>query len=331
VKSAGAAPLIRTSLTYVAANIAVLAIYAQPRFRITSWPNFRLPRPITFGPRDFGIEDDVLVPDERREPQAREEDPVFVAGETYLRLAELDLDDVPGIASFCSQFGRTLGVRHNNFAVLRDLPDFETTIRPRLEQSSTHPANFSLLALDEGIEDFRFGARCIRDLVRARRVIEEQDDETSWESLPAGSDWLPNDAVLHEYIESGSTAERRKKRRRAEAEAAVPRLANSALAYFQPQLVMIPPDGVIPDRAFISTIPLYAVCCAEFYNHVTDEAPYRTCANETCGRTFVKQVARAVKGQHRSHGVMYCSLWCARMQNQRKYRRRQAAARRDNA
>jgi alpha-galactosidase len=48
----------------------------------------------------------------------------------------------------------------------------------------------------------------------------------------------------------------------------------------------------------------------------------RRCENETCGRVFVHQLGGAQHGQYRSTGLQYCSPKCARMQVQRRYRRR---------
>jgi hypothetical protein len=102
------------------------------------------------------------------------------------------------------------------------------------------------------------------------------------------------------------------------------RLANPALAPFRPAFVFDAPDGAVRLTADPVAVSLYSVCCAELYNHVAEDAPYQSCANETCGRLFTRQVNRATKGQHHAQGVMYCSSECAHMQNQRNYRRRKA-------
>jgi len=71
---------------------------------------------------------------------------------------------------------------------------------------------------------------------------------------------------------------------------------------------------------------LYSICCLEIYNHLVEQTSYRRCRNERCGRLFVRQVGRAKFGQHRTRGVLYCSASCARAQAQRELRRRRRAS-----
>jgi hypothetical protein len=72
---------------------------------------------------------------------------------------------------------------------------------------------------------------------------------------------------------------------------------------------------------------LYSVALLQLVNDLAEDVPYLTCANETCGRLFVRQRGRSEYGGHRMQGVMYCSNTCARAQYQREKRRRDRAAR----
>lgn len=67
---------------------------------------------------------------------------------------------------------------------------------------------------------------------------------------------------------------------------------------------------------------LYSAATLQLVNDISSEETFRRCANETCGRPFVRQLGRADYGHYRSEGVRFCSKWCARAQVQREYRRR---------
>ena len=67
---------------------------------------------------------------------------------------------------------------------------------------------------------------------------------------------------------------------------------------------------------------VYTSSFLQLYNHMVEEATIRHCANEPCGRPFVRQRGRARFEQHRTEGIMYCSRECARAQAQRELRRR---------
>lgn len=69
--------------------------------------------------------------------------------------------------------------------------------------------------------------------------------------------------------------------------------------------------------------PLYSVIATQLYMHMAENAAYKVCQNETCGRLFVRQVEGTAKlGQYHTEGVLYCSKRCAQVQAQREYRRR---------
>lgn len=72
---------------------------------------------------------------------------------------------------------------------------------------------------------------------------------------------------------------------------------------------------------------LFAAMCLQFANHIAEKATYHVCRNETCGHLFVRQRGRAVQGQYRTAGVVYCSPACSRTQAQRELRRRRKAQR----
>jgi hypothetical protein len=299
--------------------------YEQPRFRITPWPGIRLPHPPVLGGIPYQVADGVLTPDEARwasnarvvnslREYAADEDPLSQIGEIYLELVRVDLDDEPSIVSFCERF-RTLGVRDRRFAAFSAFPQFDR-VKRRLENVWRPAGSESgLLNLAEGIEDFRFGARCVRDLVRAQEILSGNDDGSAWESLPEGASWISDSdrAIYEEHDTLPSRPD--------EAASAITRLVNPGLGPLQPHLIDGPLDHLESEWAILS-LPLYSVCSLEVYNHVAERATFTRCANEGCGTRFVRQHGRAVKGQHRSHGVMYCSFSCAHTQNYRRKVRR---------
>lgn len=75
-------------------------------------------------------------------------------------------------------------------------------------------------------------------------------------------------------------------------------------------------------------IGLYSALCLQLVNHIAENATVRRCANETCGRAFVRQEGGAVAGQYRREGLIkYCSVSCGNAQWQREHRRKKRAER----
>jgi len=71
---------------------------------------------------------------------------------------------------------------------------------------------------------------------------------------------------------------------------------------------------------------LYSVGILQLVNDLAGGETVRFCANERCGRPFVRQLDRSRFGGHRMIGTIYCSKDCARAQYQREKRRRDKAA-----
>jgi hypothetical protein len=175
-----------------------------------------------------------------------------------------------------------------------------------------------LSGLVETYEEFCWGATLLRDFTMAWRVVsgEIPAELASWSSP------LWDDAV--EGVDRWGTGDRYG------ATQFLYEGMRYALKPFSPRVYYLLPDDerdhAGPHGRMSDDIPLYSILCLELFNHISEQARYRVCANETCGRLFVRQRGRAVHGQHRRRGVMYCSADCARAQAQRRYRRRKRGA-----
>jgi hypothetical protein len=73
-------------------------------------------------------------------------------------------------------------------------------------------------------------------------------------------------------------------------------------------------------------VNLYSAACRQVFNFLVEGETGRRCENQTCGRTFVRQLGGAEHGQHRSD-ARYCTPECARAEASRQYRRRKTAQR----
>jgi hypothetical protein len=283
------------------------------RFRITTWPDQPLPHPPPSERLAHRITPHgMVVPDWEKGLQPHS--PRW-SEESYLELVATDLDDVDAILTFVSEYG-ALGTRSGRAAQngLRLAGffylDAATQIAEELDDEHFKIAEADGLhvGMGETLNEFRWGALCIRDLVSGWRIAQgELDAETHrWESPVWEIAKHPGDEAPWESPTGAAS------------------LLTAGLSFGMECFAPVVRSGWEEDRE----IPIfddhwaYEVCCLELFNHIVEHATYRHCANETCSRLFVRQRGRAEHGQYRTRGVKYCSTECARAQAQRQYRRR---------
>lgn len=314
------------------------------QLRITAWPPAPLPLPTASKVEyEFDSENGVLLPrslSALAKPSSFES--VALSGETYLRLNEVDLDDPMAILAFASEYGLLGGcdaylrvIENVRPYLLKQMyePALDYTLEREAKWRSLSQGDFTSLGRDaqnaalaftETLNEFRFAARCIRDLTSAWNMFREGTDPKAmtWvspsyiESLYVGNDDFP--ISLYFWV--------------------FPAFMRPFSPHLEFYWTDLPPDTRrFPPRTSSSRITveplrvtrqadLVEICALELFNHIIGNTEYRVCANDRCQRTFVHQHGRAQKGQRRSRGVLYCTPECARATAQREYRRRKRAA-----
>lgn len=259
-------------------------------------------------------------------------------GEVYLRLETVDLEDIDEILDFVSTFGlldlRALdhprlerqwyGVafeRTTPLRALRHYPGFgdesrhsavDRTLRdPLFRDAEAAREAAPTWLITETIEEFRWGARALRDLRAAWECLNSGQDplKVEWANprmLRAGDDSRHAEWTISEFLE---------------------RTLRDALEGFSPRMWLVEEESERPSiRAMRSPAPkdvtLFEVLALELFRHICEQATYKRCANPSCGHTFVRQDGGAVHRQSRTSGVLYCSRRCANTVAQRKHRER---------
>jgi hypothetical protein len=242
-------------------------------------------------------------------------------GDAYLRLINVDLEKPRSVLRFVNKYG-PLGVARcydQSFEWVAGLAPGGKGARGfhgistfrELQASREGQVPFPIKANGETVEEFSFGVRCLRTLVRCRQFMrgETRPDQLAFE-VPVADHWEVTeraDMVLAQGV-------------------------SQALATFSPQLDLNPaslPGGepeVTASQTMLATrVGLYPVLCLELFNHIVENADYRECANQNCRGLFTRQVGRATYGQHRRDSI-YCSRECGNAASQRASRGRRAAA-----
>ncbi len=316
-------------------------------WKVTSWPGRRLPHPEREVISRWSLHPEgAFVPlDPSLEARAAGSPPPGEFDETYLRLIAVDLDSDEEILQFVNSFdaieiyvpdsgSRSIDVNvRAPYPALSAYPGFDFYEDYDESRRLEAMANAARAAAPGGwhgerwarplptIHEFRWAARCMRDLVTAYRCLSHQLPTTgfTWENPMLAADgkhqrdgeesfWTVDGAALQEFVAE---------------------TLQIGLSGYTPRLVFR--EDLFPTQArdwrehFGAGADLWAICCLELFNHVVEAALHKACANESCGRLFVRQAGRAQHGQRRRFGVRYCSASCAKAQAQRDYQRRKRA------
>lgn len=241
-------------------------------------------------------------------PEGTTPRPIRYSGETYLQLANIG-EDIPKLLRFTHKYGPLYGPgRLSRFEphfadVDRDTDDLLVDAFQALAKDKRYLWQYAC-----SLYELRRDAAIVTDMTSAWRIWSGKQSaaETAWSLEPGGKPI----------------------KKRADAAAFLEKALAQGLGAFHPRVRLIDhenPDSaeILPDEApqFHYLVGAYAACCAELFNHITENARYRRCQNPTCGRFFVRQQGRARHGQHRMEGeVKYCSRSCATSVAKRRWR-----------
>lgn len=265
------------------------------RFRITTWPDEPVPRPVV------DVPDTVLRAGEWLVFQSTDWRGTYreLPAEIYLRDAkDLDVSDLDAIASFVRQHGRIAP----SVDLDRDLPGGSGV--EIMRQAARAGRRY-----ERTVDDVRGGALRVHvdEVVYRLRVLRVLTDHAlayvrgdyEHEAWPDHAEWpagLDRDAMAWQHFTN---------------------YANAALREFH---VRVWADAGDPDFNIGAPRPaVYEAAVLQLVNDLIEEVDYRPCAH--CGRIFARQVGRSTQ-RSRRQGVMYCSPECGRAAAVKAYRER---------
>lgn len=311
-------------------------------FPMTVWPGMRVPVPLLLVSRVRMVRRKALVFGSAMELDAPQTDgeAVELPPEFYLReFLELDASDPGAVLAFCERWGPVGREDCTDLAGLpyagryaRDvdvmMPEpwspFFGHAQPHRRDKSLERLGFRQLHCVHSVKRVKIYQDTLRNMILLWRFVTGEigapELATECRSYDDGRLYL---GLTREQLHSVDVA-------RASFELTLQ--LNAALGVYHVRIELhlnelVPIGTPLPN--------VYEAACLQLANHIAERASYRRCANETCGRLFVRQRGGSriaaehgeEHGQYHASGVMYCTPQCARAQVARASRRRRRATR----
>lgn len=303
--------------------------------RLVAWPGVPIkPAAFTRSGSDFRLDPTgrLLAPED-----APGHDEAW-AGQIYLELFVLDLDEPTAIIDFVNRFG-TFMVYESWDSLFAGISPYvqadakERVLAARAEVLGASEAQGWLadrippgMSEDpfwgycETVDEFQFGARLIRDLTRAWILL--SDPASSYQP-----DWeLPPSQFVESWIDTRVRL----------AELLLADGLTHILRSLHPRITLdqrfesgaVPGLVATPRLQQLGDVGLGFICALELYNQMLLGTAYKHCRFEGCDRPFIFQEERRHSGRPAAahyksrRDSLFCSPECRRAQGQRDHRRR---------